>query len=201
MSLFDRFVSKSKKDSTRRLIGAASLGDCCLVTFSGTKSAFLVVSPVNLNVVSPDIIRSLVSNLTKAASQIGAVEFLCLNSAQDYDSNKRYLHRRMAVEQHAALKEIDQLDIEFLDDIQVQMATSREFLLVLRFGARESGQQVSVTLDKARKIMAENGFTVRIADKAQIKKILAIYFEQNIYENEMQDFDGERFSPILEMKK
>lgn len=200
MSLFDR-IKQSKKDNTRQLLDLAAVEDCCLISYADTKTAFLIVSPVNLNVVSKGVIQTLVGNLAKAIGQIGTVEFLCVNSAQDYETNKRYLHRRMALEQNDTLREVDRMDIEFLDDIQVQMATSREFLIVLRFQARESVQQVMTVLEKARKIMAESEFNVQIANKAQIKKILAIYFEQNIYANDMQNFDGEHFAPILEVKK
>lgn len=200
MSLFDK-VKQTKRVNTRKLLDMQSVEDCCLVSYSDAKSAFLIISPVNLNVVSKSMKEALVGNLAKAVGQIGTVEFLCVNSAQDYETNKRFLHRRMALEQNDTLREIDRMDIEFLDDIQVQMATSREFLIVLRFQARESIQQVTTVLEKARKIMSENGFDVQAAGKAQIKKVLAIYLEQNIYDGNMQNFDGEFYAPILEVKQ
>lgn len=200
MSLFDR-IKQTKKVNTRQLLDMKAVEDCCLVSYADTKTAFLIISPVNLNVVSSGVIQTLVGNLAKAVGQIGTVEFLCVNSAQDYETNKRFLHRRMALEQNDTLREIDRMDIEFLDDIQVQMATSREFLIVLRFQTRESVQQVMTVLEKARKILAENEFNVQVAGKAQIKKVLAIYLEQNIYDGNMQNFDGEYFAPILEVKQ
>ncbi|MBE6834264.1 hypothetical protein [Faecalispora sporosphaeroides] len=200
MSLYDR-IKQTKKMSSREKLDLHSIENCCLVSYSDTKSAFLIIAPVNLNVVSKGVIETLVGNLEKAIGQIGTLEFLCVNSAQDYETNKRFFHRRMALEQNDTLREIDQMDIEFLDDIQVQMATSREFLIVLRFQARESVQQVMTILDKARKIMAENGFNVQAAGKEDIKKILAIYLEQNIYDGNMQNFDGEYFAPMLEVKQ
>jgi hypothetical protein len=200
MSLFDK-LKKNNKSTTRQLIGAASVEDCCLTTSSGENIAYLIISPVNLNVLSDDVILSYVENLAKSITDIGSVEILCINSAQSYENNKRFLSHQIMREQNEALKELDRLDIEFLDDIQVRMATSREFLIMLRFGARDTLQQVAAALEKSRQTMTQNGFLVRPADKASIKRMLAIYFEQNLYEDEMQDFDGERFSPILEMKK
>ncbi len=200
MSLFDK-LKKNSRNSTRQLIGASSVEDCCLDTFSGEKIAYLIISPVNLNVLSNNIILSFVDNLTKSITDIGTVEILCINSSQSYENNKRFLSHQILRERNEALKEIDRKDIEFLDDIQVRMATSREFLIMLRSGARDSLQQITAELEKSRQTMAQNGFLVRPADKISIKRMLAIYFEQNIYEDEMQDFDGERFSPILEMKK
>jgi len=199
VSLFDK-VKQTKKVNTRKLLDMKSVEDCCLVSYSDTKSAFLIIAPVNLNVVSKSMKETLVGNLAKAVGQIGTLEFLCVNSAQDYETNKRYLHRRMALEQNDTLREIDRMDIEFLDDIQVQMATSREFLIALRFQAGESVQQVITILEKARKILVENEFNVQVAGKTQIKKVLAIYLEQNIYDGNMQNFDGEYFAPILEVK-
>lgn len=200
MSLFDR-IKQTQKENTRKLLEMKFLEDCCLVSYADTKTSFLIITPVNLNVVSKGVIQTLVGNLAKAVGQIGAVEFQCVNSAQDYETNKRYLHRRMALEQNDTLREIDRMDIEFLDDIQVQMATSREFLIALRFQAGESVQQVITILEKARKILVENEFNVQVAGKTQIKKVLAIYLEQNIYDGNMQNFDGEYFAPILEVKQ
>lgn len=197
------FLQKDRKNrsNVRHLIGAASVEDCCLANYSKDKTAFLIIAPVNLNVLSPSVIESLVENLSKSIVEIGTVEILCINSAQSYDSNKHFLSQCMLREQNEALKMLDKQDIDFLDDIQVRMATSREFLLALRFASNISLSQVSATLERARQITTQNGFHVQSADKSAIKRLLAIYFEQNIYEDEMQDFDGERFLPILEMKK
>lgn len=200
MSLLDKLKTNGK-NSTRQLIGASSIEDCCLVNNNNEKTAYLIIAPINLNVLANNIIHSKVENLAKALSDLGSVEFMCINSAQSYENNKRFLSQRILQERNESLKEIDRLDIEFLDDIQVKMATSREFLVMLRFHVRDSIQQIAYSLEKARQTMTQNDFLVRTADKASIKRMLAIYFEQNIYEEEMQNFDGERFSPILEMKK
>jgi hypothetical protein len=200
LSLFDILKGK-KKENIRHLIGADSVEEYCLVNYSGTKTAYLIIAPVNLNVLSKSVIKSMVENLGKSVVEIGASEFLCINSAQSYESNKHLLSQRILREQNEELKEIDRQDIAFLDDIQTKMATSREFLLPLHFTSVENIQQVSSALERARQIMMQNGFTVRVAGKHDIKRMFAIYFEQNIHEEEMQDFDGERYAPILEMKK
>jgi hypothetical protein len=57
MSLFDK-LKNSNKSNTRKLIGAASVKDCCLTTSSGENIAYLIISPVNLNVLSDDVILS-----------------------------------------------------------------------------------------------------------------------------------------------
>lgn len=194
-------LENKKTNNTRQLIGIESIKECCLQTTEGVKIAFIIISPINLNVLSDDIIQSKIKNLSEAVIDIGSLEFLCINSAQSYESNKRFLSHQIMKERNEEVKEIDRYDIEFLDDIQVHMATSREFLIVLRFKPNESLQQVSSALNKSRQILTQNNFSVQIADMASIKRMLAIYFEQNIYEEEMQNFDGERYSSIVEMKK
>ena len=183
------------------MIGAASIEDRCLISSVGGKSAFLIVAPVNLNVLSNTIIQSLVDNLSKAVKEIGTLEFLAINSAQSYEQNKHFLSQKLLQEKNDTVKAIDKQDIEFLDDVQVQMATSREFLLKLSFSANEGRPQIMTALERARQTLTQNGFTVRPAEKRDIKRMLAIYFEQNIFEDEMQDFDGERYSPLLEAKR
>ena len=166
----------------------------------GIKVGFLIISPVNLNVLSQSVIKSKVNNLAKSIKEIGACEILAINSAQSYEHNKRFLSQQLLREESDEVKKIDKQDINFLDEVQVSMATSREFLLKLCF-LSENLQQVAAALEKTRQIMTQNDFVVRPANRHDLKRMMEIYLEQNIYEEEMQDFDGERYAPILEMKK
>lgn len=199
MNLFNALNGKGKS-STNDLIGAASIEDNCLITKKGVKAGFLIISPVNLNVLSQSVIQSKVDNLAKSIKEIGSCEILAINSAQSYEHNKRFLSQQLLREGSDEVKKIDRQDISFLDEVQVSMATSREFLLKLCF-LSENFQQVAAALEKMRQIMTQNDFVVRSANRHDLKRMMEIYLEQNIYEEEMQDFDGERYAPILEMKK
>ena len=199
MSLSDVFGNH--KSSTQELIGAASIEERCLTSSGNERAVFLIVAPINLNVLSKSIIESEVDNLAKSFKEIGKMEFLAINSAQSYEQNKHFLSQKLLSEKDDAVKRIDKQDIDFFDDVQLHMATSREFLLKLSFSPSENSQQILTALERARQTMTQNGFTVRTAEKRDIKRMLAIYFEQNIYEEEMQDFDGERYSPMLEAKR
>ena len=183
------------------MIGAASIEERCLTSSGNERAVFLIVAPINLNVLSKSIIESEVDNLAKSFKEIGKMEFLAINSAQSYEQNKHFLSQKLLSEKDDAVKRIDKQDIDFFDDVQLHMATSREFLLKLSFSPSENSQQILTALERARQTMTQNGFTVRTAEKRDIKRMLAIYFEQNIYEEEMQDFDGERYSPMLEAKR
>ena len=93
------------------------------------------------------------------------------------------------------------MDIDYLDEIRVKMATSRQFLVLLRFTAKDTLEYVASTMTKAMQLMKDNEFTVRAADKNNIKQHLAVYLEQSIFYDKFQDFDGESCSNILEMKQ
>lgn len=199
MSLSDIFGNH--KSSIQDLIGAAAIHDRCLISSNGEKAVFLIVTPINLNVLSEEIIQAQVDNLAKSVKGIGGMEFLAINSAQSYEHNKRFLSQKLLKEKEDTVKAIDKQDLEFFDDVQIHMATSREFLFKLFFSSSENSQQILTALERARQTLVQNGFTVRPAEKRDIKRMMSIYFEQNIYEEEMQDYDGERYSPLLEAKR
>ena len=48
-------------------------------------------------------------------------------------------------------------------------------------------------LDRIEKNILEQGFKVKRADKEEIKKMLAIYYEQNVTTEKFEDYDGERW--------
>ena len=83
-------------------------------------------------------------------------------------------------------------DLSFLDRIQVQMATAREFLILIRL-RDEKEKEVFPYLSRIEKSLKEQGFSVKRADKEDIKRILAVYFEQNVTTEKFEDFDGERW--------
>lgn len=188
-----------QKKSAQQLIGISAIEDNCILVTSGERLAFILMTPVNLNVLSSVTIRSRINKLADTIKTLGSVDFLCINSSQSYDSNKRYLTDLKEREQNDTLRELDEKDIEFFDNIRVSMATSREFLAILRFRPKDTPDHVRDISRKARDIMKDNGMSVRQAISTDTKRLLAIYLEQNIFEAEMQDFDGERYSNILEM--
>jgi len=48
-------------------------------------------------------------------------------------------------------------------------------------------------LNRIEKILRDQGFRVKRADREDIKRILAVYFEQNVTHERFEDFDGERW--------
>lgn len=57
----------------------------------------------------------------------------------------------------------------------------------------EKQSEVFPYLSRIEKSLKEQGFSVKRADKEDIKRILAVYFEQNVTTEKFEDFDGERW--------
>ena len=123
---------------------------------------------------------------------IAEIEILCLNSRENFEDNKQFLRSRMEQEQNPVVRKLLEKDLSFLDRIQVQMATAREFLILIRL-RNEKEKEVFPYLSRIEKSLKEQGFSVKRADKEDIKRILAVYFEQNVTTEKFEDFDGERW--------
>ena len=48
-------------------------------------------------------------------------------------------------------------------------------------------------LARIEKSLKEQGFSAKRADREDIKRLLAVYFEQNVTTERFEDFDGERW--------
>jgi len=90
------------------------------------------------------------------------------------------------------IRKLLEKDQNHLDRIQVQMATAREFLILIRL-KDEKESAVFPYLSRVEKSLKEQGFSVKRADKEDIKRLLAVYYEQNVTTEKLEDFDGERW--------
>ena len=48
-------------------------------------------------------------------------------------------------------------------------------------------------LNRIEKMLTEQGFKSRRAEEGDIKRILGVYFEQNVTTEQFEEFDGERW--------
>ncbi len=90
------------------------------------------------------------------------------------------------------MRKLLEQDLLQLDRMQVQIATAREFLVVIRM-MDEKEREVFSYLNRIEKTLREQGFSTKRAGKEDIKRLLAIYFEQNVTTEEFTDYDGERW--------
>lgn len=188
---------KDKKESrqrqtTRQLINLKEITDFSLVTYHGDELVFFSVQPTNLSVLSEESLSARIYALMTVLKGVAELEFICLNSRENFESNKEFLHERLETEQNSSVRSLLEADLNHLDRIQVQMATAREFLIVLRLRNQKQSEVFSY-LNRIEKSLREQGFMTKRSDPEDIKRILAVYFEQNVTTEKFENFDGERW--------
>jgi len=181
-----------KRASTRQLIGTKEITEYSLQTYGHGELVYFIIKPSNISVLPEASISTRIYALMTVLKGIAEIEILCLNSRENFEDNKQFLRSRMEQEQNPVVRKLLEKDLSFLDRIQVQMATAREFLILIRL-RNEKEKEVFPYLSRIEKSLKEQGFSVKRADKEDIKRILAVYFEQNVTTEKFEDFDGERW--------
>ena len=80
-------------------------------------------------------------------------------------------------------------DREFLDSIQLEMSTARQFVLALRF-KNEKDSQIFSRINDARKALHDEGFEARRMGPSEVKRMLALYFEASMTGDQIPDVEG-----------
>lgn len=181
-----------KQASTRQLIGAKEITDYSLVTYGQGELVYFIVKPTNISVLSQASVGARIYALMTVLKGVAEIEMLCLNSRESFEDNKQFLRSRIEQEENPVVRKLLEKDLTHLDRIQVQMATAREFLIVIRL-KDEKETEVFPYLARIEKSLKEQGFSVKRADKEDIKRLLAVYYEQNVTTEKFEDFDGERW--------
>ena len=181
-----------KRLSTRQFIGAKEITDYSLVTYGQGELVYFIVKPTNISVLSESSVGARIYALMTVLKGVAEIEMLCLNSRESFEDNKRFLKSQMEQEENPVIRRLLEQDQTHLDRIQVQMATAREFLIMLRL-KDEKESDILPYLSRIEKSLKEQSFSVKRADKEDIKRILAVYYEQNVTTEKFEDFDGERW--------
>lgn len=186
-------MSKKEKGSvsTQSLMNIETITDYSLVTPYG-ELVYFIIHPTNISVLSESSVAARIYSLMNVMKGNGEIEILCLNSKENFDDNKAFLRERMEQESNPIIRKLLLQDSQNLDRMQVQMATAREFLIIIRL-KNEKESDVFSYLSRIEKNLKDQGFTTRRADNANIKRLLAVYFEQNVTSDRYEDFDGERW--------
>lgn len=180
-----------EKASTRQLMGIENINSHALVTGYG-ELVFFMIKPTNISVLSESSVGARIYALMNVLKGIAEIEMLCLNSRENFEDNKVHLRSRMEQEQNPTIRKLLQQDAVSLDRIQVQMATAREFLIIIRL-RDEKESEVQPYLSRIEKSLKDQGFTTKKADETDIKRLLGVYYEQNVTTEKYEDFDGERW--------
>ena len=184
-------IKVKEKASTRQLMGIADITAHSLVTGYG-ELVFFMIKPTNISVLSESSVGARIYALMNVLKGIAEIEMLCLNSRENFEDNKSHLRSRMDAEQNPVIRKLLLQDMTALDRMQVQMATAREFLIIIRL-RKEKEAEVQPYLSRIEKSLKDQGFTTKKADEADIKRLLGVYYEQNVTTEKYEDFDGERW--------
>ncbi len=192
MSLFDS-IRKEKKSSAQRLIGTEHITQNSIRTAGGRHIVYFLVQPVNLAVLSRSSIQAKVDAMMNTLKALPEVEMLCLGSREDFEGNKLSLKNRLEVEENEAVRRLLEKDLLFLDGIQIQTASAREFAFALRFAHEED---IPPAVSRTEKLLKEQGFRARLAGRDDLKRLYAVYFAQNMTQLVLDDYDGERWAEV-----
>lgn len=180
-----------QRESTRQFTGISSIKDYCLKTAHGDL-VFFHIKPANLSTLSHAGISTRIYALMTVLKGLAEIEMLCLNSRENFEGNKQNIRARISREESPVVRKLLEQDLLHLDRIQVQMATAREFLIIIRL-KDEKESEIFPYLSRIEKSLGDQGFIVKRTDEADIKRLLAVYFEQNVTTERFEDSDGERW--------
>lgn len=185
--------------SVQELLGIKAFTECGIQTNRG-ELLFFKVRPTNISVLSQPSVETKIRQLTLVLSAVPDVEISCTDSAECFDENKAYLMGRAEEEKNEKVRSLIRRDISFLDEIQTEMATARQFLFIARCRNMKA-QQIFARSNQIQKAISEQGFEARRMDKGEIKRLLALYFDASMYGEQMPDSDGEQFFDIASAEK
>ncbi len=177
-----------QRQSTRQLMGIKELTGHGVKT-AGGELVFYLIAPDNLSVLSEEGVRQRVlalSNLLRASTELTIV---ALDSRESFQHNKDWYRQRLEDEPVPAIQELLRQDMEHLDEIQAGTASSREFAIVCKMDAQTAADPAQFA--QMEKRIHSHGFRVRLADAQDVKRVLAVYYQQDVTTDRFDDFDGE----------
>ena len=187
---------KRKGQSVQDLIGIKTFTKYGLETNKG-ELLFYQVAPTNISVLSYANIEIKIGHLMMVLSSIPDIEIVCTDSSECFDDNKVFLHNRYDEETNPKVRKIIKKDIEFLDQIQMEMATARQFLFIARC-KKMKPSQVFRTANSIEQTITEQGFETHRLKKDEIKRFLALYFDASMNGEQMPDVDGEQYFEVTD---
>jgi len=187
---------KKKGRSVQELLGIKTFTKYGLATTKG-ELLFYLVSPTNISVLSHTNIEIKIRHLMMVLSALPDIEIICTDSSECFDDNKAYLTERLEAEENGKVKKLIGKDIDFLDTVQVEMATARQFFFVARL-KNQKEKQVFETANRIESKIAGEGFEVHRLKKPEIERILALYFDASMQGETMPDIDGEQYFTVTD---
>ena len=165
-----------QRQTTRQLMGVTRLTEHGAVC-GRDELLFYLLRPDNLSILSPKGIRGRVRALTGLLQGMASLELLALDSRESFLKNKQYYQRRLEEEPSPALRELLRQDMEHLDARQLDSKAAEDRELPRRL----------------EKQIQDHGFHVCLAGEQDVKRILAVYYQQDVVTEHFEQVDGERW--------
>lgn len=181
--------SRRQHQSTRQLMGITRITEHGVSTSNGDY-VFFMVRPDNLSVLSEDAIRQRVGNLSNLLGNRDEVTLMALDSRASFQNNKLFYQARLEEETEPAIRRLLQMDLEQLDEIQASSASKREFVISMRVTSKESNDPA--VLHQMEKSISNENIPVRLAEWADIKRLLSVYYLHDAAVTTVEDVDGEQ---------
>ena len=179
----------AREQSTRQLMGIDDFTDYGIATRMGNL-VFFVIKPTNISVLPGSGVGARIYALLNVIKGQAEIEMLALNSKESFENNKDFYRQQANLEDLPAIRKLLEQDSAHLDRIQVLMASSREFYILVRLQGKKESDVFSY-LSRIEKSIKDNGFTVRRATEQDLKRMLGVYFEQNVTTEQYEDYDGD----------
>lgn len=194
-----KMSKKKPKNTVQELIGIETFSKFGLKTSKG-EITYFAIAPTNISVLSYENIQLKVWHLMQILSAQPNIEITCIDSCERFDDNKNFMVERLSEETNPAVKQCLEKDIDYLDNIQIEMSTARQFMFSVRF-RREKEEQIFNQINRVEKAIAEQGFEVKRLKKNDIKRFLAIYYGASMQGELIPDIDGKDAFDEEKLKK
>ena len=112
------------KKSTREEIGAVNIEPNGVETNKNDFLVYFLVQPDNIAVLSETAVRTKIMALSGVIKGYDCIEFSCINSRENFDSNKNFYKERLEKEHSQKVRELLEKDIAHLDRVQIQTASA-----------------------------------------------------------------------------
>lgn len=183
-----KLKKQKNKNTVQEFIGILPFFNKGLKTKNG-ELVYFIISPTNISVLSNKNIQTKIWHLMQVLSAQPNIEITCMDSCERFDDNKAFMLYRLNEETNPLVRDCIKKDIDYLDNIQIEMSTARQFMFSARF-KKEKDEQIFNQVNRIEKAIAQQGFEVKRAKKEDIKRFLAIYFEASMQGELIPDVDG-----------
>ena len=175
-----------QQQTTRQLMGIRRINTHG-VTVSGGELVFFLITPDNLSVLSVEAVRLRVQAFAALLKAKPDLELLALDSQETFGQNREFYRTRLEEETNPALRELLRQDLEHLDTIQSASASAREFVLVQRMDEKSAADESG--LRQTEKALSGHGLSLRLAEEADVKRLLSVYYRQELLTEAPEDVD------------